>query len=65
MKDQLRSPALILSVLVALAFAAVIARWIIVTDLAQEVDMHRLSTGEEEALLVERARQMEKEKSQP
>jgi sensor domain CHASE-containing protein len=58
--------ALVVALMVVLAFAAIVARWMIVADLAEDVDTHRLSADEEKVLLVKRAQQEEaKKQNQP
>ncbi len=59
MKLQISKTAIVVTILVTLAFVAIVARWVIVTDLASDVDTHRLSAEEETELLVKRAKQAE------
>jgi hypothetical protein len=62
MKLQISRTAIVLTILVTLAFVAIAARWMIVADLAEDVDTHRLTAEEETALLVKRAKQAEEAK---
>lgn len=54
MKNRASLPAVALALFVVLAFVLVVTRWVIVIDLAADVDTHRLTDEEERALLVER-----------
>ncbi len=51
-----RSPsAMVLAVLVVLAFALIMLRWAVVMDLAADVDTHRLTAEEETQLLAKKS----------
>jgi hypothetical protein len=56
MKWKFSWPALVLAIFVTLAFGAIILRWVVVVDLAAEVDTHRLSAEEESEWLAQRAK---------
>jgi len=54
--------ATVLAILVTLAFLVIVLRWIVVMDLAADVDTHRLTAEEETQLLAKKAANREERK---